>query len=162
MVALAGVGGGFHLAEQGVHLGGRKHATGADAAVAGHGAADLAEAFAEGQGCTVLGQVVGDVADEALYVCVAQQRGCFADQHGTRAEGFDDQAELGQFVGAGADALGFGGIQFDDFGRQQGLARDRALGHLSFHPLIDETFVGRVLVDDDEAVAGLGDDVGAV
>lgn len=66
MVALARMRGGLHLAEQGVHLGGAEDAAGADAAVAGHGAADLGHPLLQRQGGAVFGQVVGDVADQAL------------------------------------------------------------------------------------------------
>ena len=65
-------------------------------------------------------------------------------------------------LGAGADPLGLGGVELDHLGQQQGLARDAAVGHLGLHPLIDQALVGGVLVDDDHAVAGLGDDVGLV
>ena len=40
----------------------------------------------------MFGQVVGDVADQALNIGVAQQGGGFSDQNGAHAEGFDDQA----------------------------------------------------------------------
>ena len=110
----------------------------------------------------MFGEVVGDVADQALDIGVAQQGRGFADEDGAGAEGFDDQTQLGQFVGAGGDAVGFRRIEFDHLGRQQGLTGDGALGHLGLHPLIDEAFVGGVLVNHDEAVAGLGDDIGAV
>ena len=42
--------------------------------------------------------------------------------------------------------LGLGGVEFDHLGRQQCLTGDSALGHLRLHPLIDEAFVGGVLV----------------
>ncbi|MNT36655.1 hypothetical protein D3C72_1727540 [compost metagenome] len=107
-------------------------------------------------------QVVGDVADQALNIGVAQKRRRFADQHGAHPEGLDDQTHLGQFLGLGGDALGLGGVQFDHFGRQEGLTGDGADRHLGLHPLIDEALVGGVLIHYDQAVAGLGDDIGAV
>src|SRR6185369_9227712 len=45
VVALAGVRRGFHLAEQGVHLGRGEPAARADRAMAGHGRADVLEPF---------------------------------------------------------------------------------------------------------------------
>ena len=59
MVALAGVGGGFHFAQQGVHFGDAEDAPGAHGAVAGHGRADLFEALLEGQGVVEFGEIVG-------------------------------------------------------------------------------------------------------
>jgi hypothetical protein len=53
-------------------------------------------------------------------------------------------------------------VELDDGGDEQGLAGDGALGQLRLHALHDEAFVGGVLVDDDDAVAGLGHDVGFV
>jgi hypothetical protein len=163
VVALARVGRGLHLAQQGVHLRApfsRRPAR--TAAVAGHGGADLFQPLLQGQGLAVLGQVVGDVADQAGGVGLAQQGRGLADQHGAGAEALDDQAQGRQFVGAGDDALGLGGVQLDHLGQQQGLAGDAAGGHLALHALVDQALVGGVLVDDDHAVAGLGDDVGLV
>ena len=113
----------------------------------------------ERQGLAVFGQIVGDVADQALNVGIAQHGRGLAHQDGAGAEGLDDQAHLGQFLGARGDALGLGGVQIDHLGRQQGLAGHGPLGHLGLHPLIDQPLVGGVLIDDDQTVAGLGDDI---
>ena len=74
MVALAGVRRGLHFAEEGVHLRGGENAAGADATVAGHGAADLAEPFGAGAvlvretpallGDTDVQGLIRDIADD--------------------------------------------------------------------------------------------------
>ena len=51
------------------------------------------------------------------------------------------------------------GIEIDDQRRQQHLPLDPALLALKLEPLIDDALMRRVLVDDDDAVSGLGDDV---
>ena len=73
-----------------------------------------------------LGDVVGEIAHQALDVGLAQHRGHLAHHHGVGAERLDDEAEFGEFVGARRDALDLGRIEFDDFGNQQRLARDAA------------------------------------
>ena len=55
-----------------------------------------------------------------------------------------------------------GGIELDDLGREHHLTLDAAQGALALQALIDEPLVGRVLVDDDEAVLGLRHDIGLV
>ena len=110
----------------------------------------------------VLGEVVGDVADQARRVGLAQQGRDLAHQDRAGAERLDHQAQRGQFLGAGDDALGLGGVQLDHLGQQQGLAGHAAVAELALHALVDQALVGGVLVDDDHAVAGLGDDVGLV
>jgi hypothetical protein len=53
-----------------------------------------------------------------------------------------------------------GFIELDDFGEEQRLAGDPAALHRAAHPFEDEALVRGVLVDQDEAVLGLGDDIG--
>ncbi len=130
--------------------------------MAGHGAADLTHPFLEGQGRPVLGEVVGDVADQALDVALPKQRGRLAHQHGARPEPLQDEAQLGQLPRPRHDPFGLRRIQLHDFRDQQGLAGDRAVLHLQLHPLVHEAFVGGVLVDDHHPVAGLGEDIGFV
>ncbi len=130
--------------------------------MAGHGAADLFQPLLERQGLAVLRQVVGDVADQAGDVCLAQDGRGLADQDGAGAEGLDHQAQGLEFFGPCGDPLGLGGVEFDHFGQQQGLACDAAGRHLGLHALIDQALMGGVLVDDDHAIAGLGDDIGLV
>ena len=130
--------------------------------MAGHGGAHLFQPFLQRQGLAVLGQIVGDIADQAGDVSLAQQGRGFADQDRAGTKGLNHQAQRRQFVGTGGDPLGLGGIELDHLGQQQHLARDTALRHLHFHPFVDQPLVGRVLIDDHDAVPGLGHDVGLV
>ena len=52
--------------------------------------------------------------------------------------------------------------EFHHFGNEQKLARDTALGERVFQPLVDQPLMGRVLIDQDHGVRGLGEDVGLV
>ena len=162
MVALAGIGGDLHLAQQGVHLRGCEAATGADRAVAGQGRAHLLQALTQGQGLARLGQVVGDVADQARHVGLAQQGGGLAHQDGAGAEGLHHQAQGLQLLRPAGDALGLRRVQLHHLGQEQGLSGHTAGLQLGLHPLIDQALVGGVLVHHHQAVPGLGDDVGGV
>ena len=67
-----------------------------------------------------------------------------------------------QLVRARQQALDVGLIEFDDIGDQQDLPRHARLGDSSFELLVDDAFMSGVLIDDNEAVAGLRHDVGLV
>ena len=58
--------------------------------------------------------------------------------------------------------VGIGGIQFDDRRDQQKLTGDARRRPLFLQPLVDEPLMGGMLIDDDDAVARLGDDIGVV
>ena len=162
MVALARVGRRLHLAQQGVHLGQAEDAPGADAAVTRHGRADLGQAFLERQGVADLGELVGEVAHQALDVGFAEQRRDLAHHHGARPEGLHHQTELGELLEARREAGRRLLVEVDDLGDQQALAGHAVLGQGLLHALVDQALMGGVLVDDDHAVVGLGDDIGGV
>ncbi len=103
-----------------------------------------------------------EVADEAFDVAAFEESGDFADEDGVGAEAFEDQAEFGEFFGARGEAVDRRAVEVDDFGDQEGLAFDAFLGDGALQAVEHQAFVGRVLVDDDEAVLGLRDDVGVV
>ena len=50
-------------------------------------------------------------------------------------------------------------VEIDHHGREQRLPLDRAALALALELLVDDALMRRVLVDDDDAVGGLGDDV---
>ena len=91
-----------------------------------------------------------------------QARRPAAHRDGARTERLDDEAVAGELVGARDQPLDVGLVELDDLGDQQDLAGDAALLQRRLHALVDEPLVRRVLIDDDDAVAGLGDDVGLV
>ena len=160
MIALAGMGRGFHFAQQRIHLFGVEPAPRAHAHVAGQGAGDLFQPFLQRQGIAGLGDLVRQVAHQALHIQLAQHGGNFAHHHRIGPEGFDHQAQLGQFVGARGNARHFGGIKIHHFRDQQRLAGDAAIGQRLLHPLIDQPFMRGMLVHDHDAVFGLGHDIG--
>ena len=63
---------------------------------------------------------------------------------------------------AADEPIGGGALELDDLRYQQRLARDAARRQLMLHALVDETLMGGMLVDDDDAVGGLRHDVGLV
>ena len=73
-----------------------------------------------------------------------------------------DEAVARKLLGAREQALDVGLVELDDLGDQQDLARDAGLLQRRLQPLVDEALVRGVLVDDDDAVAGLRDDIGLV
>ena len=162
MIALAGMGRGFHLAQQRIHLFGIQPPSGAHAHVAGQGAGNFFQPFLERQGIAGFSNLVGEIAHQTLHVQLAQHGGDLAHHHGIGSEGFDHQAQLGQLGGAGADAGDFRRVHIHHFGDQQRLAMDAAIGQRLLHALIDQPLMGGMLVDDDDAVSGLGHDIGFV
>jgi hypothetical protein len=69
------------------------------------------------------------------------------------------EAHAGEVVGVVEEALGVGGRKLHDLGDEERLGGDARLVHLALELLVDEAFVGRVLVHDDDAGGRLGDDV---
>ena len=123
VIALAGMGRGFHLAQQGVHLLGIQPPSGAHAHVAGQGAGHLLQPFLQRQRIAGLGDLVGQVAHQPLHVQLAQHGGDFAHHHRIGAEFLDHQPQLGQFGGAARHARHFRRVEVHHFGDQQRLAR---------------------------------------
>ena len=83
-----------------------------------------------------------------------------ADQDRARAEALELEAHFVELGDARLDPVAGGLVELDHFGQQQRLAGDAAIGHRPAHPLEHQPLVGGVLVDEDEAVLGLGDDIG--
>ena len=94
MIALAGMWGDFHFAEQGVHFGDREDAARADRAVAGHGAGDGIDAFFQRQRFAERGKFVGEVSDQTSDVGLSQHRRHTAHEHRGGAKAFEVEAEI--------------------------------------------------------------------
>jgi len=60
--------------------------------------------------------VLGEVAQQALHVDLAQQRRRLAHRHRARAEVLDHQAEAGKLAGARGEPRGIGLVELDDLG----------------------------------------------
>ncbi len=88
--------------------------------------------------------------------------GTLADQDGPAAERLDLQAEAGEDVAASEDLVGLDGGQLDRLGDEQALGFDPAALDAALQLLVQDPLVQGVLVDDDHAVVGLGDQVAVV
>ena len=174
MVALAGARRSLHLAQQCVHLLRCEAAACSHAAVAGIQRAHGFEAIQQrpwrsagiagtdlGVGCVGTRQIADETHDTAAIgtYARAEQRGHLADRNRARAKAVDHQSELLQLSGTREEKGGLVAIQLDDHRDQQPLAGDAAIGEHRLHALINEAFMRRVLIDDDDRVLGLGDDV---
>ena len=161
MIALRGVRRGFHFAQERVHLVEPERAPGPHAAVAGHGRADRVEPRLDAA-FRARRQLMGKVAHERLHVALPQQRRGLAHDHGAGAEAFENEAAARDFGAVFEENRRVFVRHFDDFGDQQQLAGDAFAQQRGFKFFVDDAFVGGVLVDENDAVFGLGDDVGFV
>ena len=108
---------------------------------------------------TLIGEFIQNVADHCLGIDLAQNGGRFSHSHGAAAKGLNAQSQLGKIIGNLQQARTLPIREFNDFGDQQTLGRDAILGHLTFEALINEPFMGCVLIDNHHPVTGLGDDI---
>ena len=77
--------------------------------------------------------------------------------------GFEDEAELGEFIGARAASRAAAASPSSTISGSSRVWRGDAVRRQRLlHPLIDEPLMGGMLVDEHDAVGGLGEDVGAV
>ena len=77
----------------------------------------------------------------------------------TLAKRLQHQAEFGQLGSPPRQAGSEAGVELDDFRQQQCLASDAMPRQRRLHALIDQPLMRRMLIDDDQAVAGLRHDV---
>ena len=129
--------------------------------MAGHGGRDEVKALLQRQGTVIGGQIVGQIRDHALHVSLAQHRWDGPNQHCRRAEPFEVEAEFLEFGDPRLQPVAGGFLQFDHFGQQQSLGRYTLPLHRAAHPLQRQPFMRGMLVDDDEAILGFRDDIGA-
>ena len=104
--------------------------------------------------------MLGEIADKAPDIDFAQHRWCLAHRHRARTKRLHDQTKAGQLVGPRQQPRNVGFIEFYDFRDQQYLSRDAGSLDRLLHTLIYDAFMRGVLIDNDEAVAGLRDNVG--
>ncbi len=162
MIALAGPGRRFHLAQQRVHFFRREPAAGAHGIVTGDGRQHVIEPALRALQASVFRKRVGDVGDELSRIDLAELGRRFAHQHGAGAEGLDRKAELLEIGRGVGDARGACFVEFDDLRHEQSLPRDSMLCALTLQPLVDQPLMRGVLIDDHHAVAGLRDNIGLV
>ena len=167
MVALVAALGGFHVPQQGVHLGFGQTPVGPHRGMTSHGRQNfIARALDDAAGL-VLRQFCQHRAGQGHAVGVGQ-RGRHRAQ-GQAGGGQRRQVEAEREQGP---AMGFGGGHFEcgggeGVGNQQRLARDTgstcavAVCGLAFQALVHDALVRGMHVDNDQAVGVLGQDVGA-
>ena len=162
MVALARAWRAFHVAQQRVHFLQAQAAAGAHRMVAGKGRQHMVEAFLQRQGHAMLAYCIDNIAHQPRHIAVFQQGRHFAHADRAGAETLDGQAEGLQRRGRLQQQRGLARIHVDDAGDQQPLALDAACQALAFKLFIDQSLMGGVLVDDDHAPGGLGQNIGFV
>ena len=130
VIALAGMGRDLHLAEQGVHLGDRQHAAGADRAVAGHGRGDVVEPLLEAERLVEGGELVGEVGDQALDVAAAPSIAGVARTSIARGPKRSSSRPISaSSASARLEPVAGGLVELDHLGEEQRLAGDAAIGH---------------------------------
>src|SRR5215208_1334070 len=159
VVALAGIGYGFHLAQQRIHLFWLEPTSRAHRAMAGHRRRDMHQAALQRQRLVPFRHVLGEVTHQRLGVDLAEQRRRLTHCDGAWPEWLDRQAVTEKFPSARGEALHIGLVELDDFGNEQDLASDAALIDRNLHALINDALVRGVLVDNDEAVLRLCHDI---
>ena len=164
VAALSGVRRRFHLAQQRVHLLDRQLAPGPDAAVAGHRGADRAQPFLQRQRSRRARR--GRRRDRGSGREHRARRAAPAPRGRRRRpapNGSMTQAEAGEFGGAGDEPVEPRRRRVRPLPAAAAPgAATLAAGEGPLQALVHQAFVRRVLIDDDDAVGGLGDDEGAV
>ncbi len=159
MIALAGPRRDFHFTQQRIHLLGAERAARAHRIVAGDGGEPMVEPALE-RLMAVLGErVFGEVAHQPFEIARGDQARRLAHQYGAGAEALQDKSQRFQLGRALDERCRRGGVEVDDQRREQDLPDDARLGALAFQLLVDDPLMRGVLIDDDNAIAGLGDDV---
>ena len=106
------------------------------------------------------GQGLHRLGHHRLQVGVAEEGRGRGDQKAGPAKVREVQARLGQDLQVLPDPIGLGGGNLHHLGEEQRLAGGpRSLGLKGF---IENAFVGRVLVDEDQALRGLSQDIGVL
>ncbi len=159
MIALAGARRRLHLAQKRVHLLGLQRPPRAHRVMAGESRKPLVEPPRQRLGAVFGRKIGGEIAHEPGKIALSDRRGRFAHHDRPGAEALDDKAEAGEFLRMRVDQRGGLGIEIHHHRGQQRLPFDCAPIALKLETLVDDAFMRGVLVDDDNAVARLGDDV---
>ena len=162
MVALARMRRDLHLAQQRVHLGDRQHPPGADRAVAGHRRGDMVEPLLEAQRLVERGEFVGEIGDQPGDI--ALRRASPASRAPASRAGRSVRARArARPVRRRAPRAGRRPASSSSTTSGSSSACDATppSGHRRAHPLEHQPLVRGMLVDEHQAVLGLGDDIGA-
>src|SRR5580704_19100572 len=106
--------------------------------------------------------MLGEIANEAGAIDLPKKRRRLAQRHRARTESLYHQTKARQFFGTGDEPLDVGFVELDDLWNEQNLPRYARFLDRRLELLVDDALVRGVLVDDDQAVAGLRHDIGLV
>ena len=162
MIALAGIGGGLHLAKQRIHLGIIELTTSPHRSVAGDRRQHMRDPVFQRAAPSHLDKLFGDIPHQKGRIRRAKKRGNTSYQNAAVAKPFDFKPEAGQKFGLGKDRLSLVSSQIDNIRYQQRLHGHTALLHRCLHPFHHQPFMRCMLVDDGNAIACLGHDLGLV
>ena len=93
--------------------------------MARHGRAHVLETVAKPEPVAIFREIVGKVAHQRAGIVAAEKRRHLADDDRARPEPLDDESELLELGGPGAQAVGRGLVKLHDLGNQE---------PLPFHP----------------------------
>ena len=150
----------LHLAQKGVHLLRIEAAAGTHRRVTGKRARNLLHPLLQRERVPGFGNIVRQIADQRARIGLAQHGGNFAHQDRIGTERLDHKPKFGQFAAAGGDTLYLGRIKLHHLRNQKRLAGDAAIFQRALHPLINQTFMGGMLIHDHHTIGGLGHDIG--
>ena len=127
--------------------------------MAGHGRGDAVEPGLQRVDGVVVGDLVGEVADQRLHIGLAEHGRRLAHRDRARAEALDAEAEAPERLGMRGEPRHVVLGQVDDLRQKQHLRRQRPRPHRLLQRLVDQPLMRGMLVDDDERIARLRDDV---
>lgn len=162
MVALSGIRRDLHLTKEGIHLGIIEAATRANGSVTGHRRQDMRNPVFKNTASADLREFLGNVADKGAGIRGSQQCRHTPNKDASLAKSLNLQPKTGKQGHIFECRLKLIRRQVDNFGYQQRLNSDPVSRHRSLHPLHDKPFMGGMLVDQGDAVTGLGHNIGSV
>ncbi len=127
--------------------------------VAGDGREQMIDALLDGLRAVEGRKLIRKITQHPGNACATERARNLAHQDGAVAETIDHQAGLSKKFGRIREPFSSRGIEFDKFGHQQGLGGDGSTRIFDLKLLVDDTLMRGMLVDNDDAVAGLADNV---
>lgn len=137
----------------------RQLIAGLDGSLAGHHVQQFIEQIGGSQAGPVGQQFVDNPAQHFGRILLGQNGGIAHYQHRVATKGLDQHAELGKFLGAGQDRRDFGWAEMNGFRHQEALGFQAACRDARFELFVQDPFVERVLVDNDQPVLGFGNQI---
>lgn len=150
----------LHLAQQGIHLGHGQDLPRAHRTVTGNRRRYMIELVAKAHGAAQLGDLPGKIRKQSCRIGVSEGGWDGSYQHCRRTKALKLETHGGKLGSSGLKPITIRLVEFDDFGHQERLPCDRTGRTGRSHALEHQPLVSRMLIDDDQAVFGLGHDIG--